>query len=343
MKNATDPDRLVSSENTDRLIRGAKTLKTLVLGETIIDEYVYCQALGKSGKEPVLALKQLSDECFAGGALAVANTAASFCDRVDVLTVLGGRDSREDFIRSNLNEKIKPFFVYQDGAPTITKLRYLENDPPQKLLEIYRLERQNDPRVTAGVISILNEHIPDYDALIVVDYGHGLLTNPIVDCLCRSEAFLSINTQSNAENFGFHTISRYPRADFISLSEKEIRLDARDREREIETIMQEVAGSLSCRNLLVTAGREGNRIYSPGLGFFQSLPAADRIVDRVGAGDLIFAVVSLMAVQNAPPEIMAEIASAVGDLAVEMMGHRQSITPGQLMVQLEKRANNQSF
>jgi cytidyltransferase-like protein len=52
---------------------GASGLKVLVIGETIIDEYVYCDALGKSGKEPVLVSRQVDTERFAGGVIAVAN------------------------------------------------------------------------------------------------------------------------------------------------------------------------------------------------------------------------------------------------------------------------------
>ncbi len=53
-------------------------LKVLTIGETIIDEYRYCHAIGKSSKEPMLAVKQLSVERFAGGTLALANNVAAF-------------------------------------------------------------------------------------------------------------------------------------------------------------------------------------------------------------------------------------------------------------------------
>src|SRR5262249_34936445 len=60
------------SEVLSYLERAAE-LKVLVLGETIIDQYFYCETLGKSGKEPILAVRLHSGEKFAGGVLAVAN------------------------------------------------------------------------------------------------------------------------------------------------------------------------------------------------------------------------------------------------------------------------------
>src|SRR5262245_7024944 len=64
-------------------LRAAEHLKVLVVGETIIDEYAYCEAIGKSGKEPVLATRFLGCDKFGGGVLACANHAASFADHVD--------------------------------------------------------------------------------------------------------------------------------------------------------------------------------------------------------------------------------------------------------------------
>ena len=60
----------------DRL-SSVRDLKVLVVGESIVDEYHYCQTLGKSGKEPILATKFLHAEIFAGGALAVVAVGAA--------------------------------------------------------------------------------------------------------------------------------------------------------------------------------------------------------------------------------------------------------------------------
>ena len=57
------------------------SLNVLVVGDTILDEYQYCSAIGKSSKDPVLALKYHSHDLFAGGVLAVAN----FADKVKLV------------------------------------------------------------------------------------------------------------------------------------------------------------------------------------------------------------------------------------------------------------------
>ena len=65
-------------------------ITALVVGDTILDEYVYCSGLGASSKDPVLALLCKSRELYAGGAAAVANHVAQHVERVLFCTV-GGR------------------------------------------------------------------------------------------------------------------------------------------------------------------------------------------------------------------------------------------------------------
>ena len=59
-------------------IGAVKDLKVLVLGDTIVDEYHYCQPLGKSPKETIVSTRYLSEEAFPGGILACANHISAF-------------------------------------------------------------------------------------------------------------------------------------------------------------------------------------------------------------------------------------------------------------------------
>ena len=81
-------------------------LKVLVIGETIIDQYVFCEALGKSGKEPVLVLRDLETQEYLGGSLAIARHLSDFCDTVSVLSFLGENNEKKSFIENNIEEKI---------------------------------------------------------------------------------------------------------------------------------------------------------------------------------------------------------------------------------------------
>ena len=74
--------------------------------------------------------------------LATANQSAAFCDRIGMLTLLGSKDSHEEFIREKLNPKIDTSFLYMAGARTIVKRRMVETYPFQKLFEVYFMDQE---------------------------------------------------------------------------------------------------------------------------------------------------------------------------------------------------------
>ena len=89
----------------------------LVVGETIIDEYTYCEAIGKSGKEPVLASAIVGTDRFGGGVLACANHLAGFVQVVSTCSrYLGEGGDEEEFVRGVLKPNITPIVSARSPA-----------------------------------------------------------------------------------------------------------------------------------------------------------------------------------------------------------------------------------
>ena len=74
----------------------------MIIGETIIDEYNFCEVLGKSGKEPYLAIKPKKIETYLGGAAAIANHVSDFVRNINLVTHIGTKNEYKDFIKSKL-------------------------------------------------------------------------------------------------------------------------------------------------------------------------------------------------------------------------------------------------
>lgn len=322
-----------SSNDIANYLDGASKLKVLLVGETIIDEYIYCETMGKSGKEPVLVTRQLNTERFAGGVIAVANHVAAFCDDPDLLTLLGQDQEQEQFIREKIDSKVNNIFLYQEeNSQTITKRRFVERYPFQKLFEVYLMDDdEHKPVQSAALCQRLEDILPNYDAVIVTDYGHGMLGPEEVEVLCAKAPFLAVNTQVNAGNLGFNTVSKYHRSDFLCVSENELRLESRSRRRELKDIMLDVAESLQCKNMIITRGEKGCICYSQKEGFSEIPAFGTKVVDRVGAGDAVFSVAALCVAQGAPMEVVGFIGNAVGADAVATVGHRNSTEKVQLL------------
>lgn len=311
-----------SAEDVLSYLQNIRTLKVLTLGETIIDEYQYCNTLGKSGKEPILAAQFLSNEVFAGGILAVANDTAAFCDQVGVFTLLGEYDSYENFIRDKLRPNVSTMFHIMEGAPTILKRRFVELYPFQKLFEMYFMNDQISEACCQTFCSHLSEILPQYDLVIVTDYGHGMFTPEVIEVLCNQAKFLAINTQTNAANRGFNTVSKYSRADYICVSEAEMRLEVRNRRRDLKEIVLEVSKRMHCERMLITRGSQGSLMYHEKDGFFEAPALTSQVIDRVGSGDSVLAITSPCVAQGMPNDVVSFIGNAVGALAVGTVGHR---------------------
>lgn len=319
-----------------RYIEAAGALKVLVVGEAIIDEYQYCEAIGKSSKTPILALRKLASEKFAGGILAVANHVAKFCGEVSMVALLGSENSQEEFIGQNLDSKIEPHFIYKSDSPTIVKRRFIEQYSSARMMEIY--EMNGDPlnkREDRDLCDLLAEVLPNFDVVIVVDFGHGMLSTEAIDILRNKSRFLAVNAQSNAGNFGYHTISKYSSADYVTLAEAEFRLETRERTGDLRASISGVRDRIKCDRIVVTRGKYGCLCFSDSEGLYDVPAFADRVIDRVGAGDAFLAVTALCVVQRAPMEVVGFIGNAVGADAVATVGHRRSVDRIALMKHIE--------
>lgn len=315
-----------SQDEVVQYLDKASSLRVLALGEAIIDEHHYCETLGKSGKEPILAARFIEAERAAGGILAIANHLAAFTNNVEMVTFLGERESHEEMILENLRDGVRPHFLYLPDAPTIVKRRFVETYPLQKLFEVYIMNGcEESAENSKKLLSVLSEMISEIDLVVAADYGHGMFDEASISWLIDKSPFLALNTQVNAGNMGFNTVYKYPRADFICISEKEIRMAAHSRVRPLYDIVSSVAERMHCPRMLITRGKQGCLAWSADEGFFDVPAFTGHIVDRVGAGDAVLSVVSLLARLGAPMEMVGVMANIAGAQAVGTMSNRTSM------------------
>ncbi len=307
-------------------IDSLRKLRVLVVGESIIDEYVYVDQMGKSSKDPVLAMRYASQEQFAGGALAIANHMAGIIDDVNLLTFLGARDSREDFVRGSLAPNVKPTFLYKKDSPTIVKRRYVEGYLLQKLFEVYIFNDEFIDEAQSDQFSALLDSIcSQYDLVVAADFGHGIFTQNAINSLQDKAKFLTINTQQNAANIGYHTISRYSRADFVCTNDGELRADFRKRTGDIKPLVLALAERLHLQNVMITRSKFGALFYRPSEGWSAGPAFAKTATDRLGAGDAVLSWAAPMAAAGLPGSMITFVANVVGAQAAQIVGNRSAI------------------
>jgi rfaE bifunctional protein nucleotidyltransferase chain/domain len=324
--------RRYSADDILRRLAQLQNMRVLLVGDTIIDEYHYCEALGKSAKELLVTTRYLNEESFAGGVLAVANHLAEFCGDVEVVTCLGLPDSREEFIRSHLASNVRPTFFYREDAPTVVKRRFVEQAFLSKMFQICFLE---DTPLNGGVQEDFCRHLetisPEYDLVIVADFGHGIMTQPSITALQESARFLAVNAQTNSANAGFNLITRYPKADYICLDEPELRLAMHDKFTPVEELIVRLSKTIYSSKVAITRGHRGSVTRDCDEGPFSVPVFSQKVVDRIGAGDAYFAITAPCVAAGFPMELVGFIGNAVGALAVQIVGNRSAVSRPSLL------------
>ncbi len=300
-----------------------RKLRVLVIGEAIIDQYVFCEALGKSGKEPVLVLRNISMEQYAGGAVAIARHLSAFCGDITLLSMLGEKKEHKKFIENSIPENIKVKFIYKKLSPTIVKRRYVDSVSKSKNLGVYSI---NDNPLTKSnqkqLDNYLDELIPKHDLVIVSDYGHGFITKDIAKKISSQSTFVSLNAQINAANIGYHMMNNYNGIDCVIINEAEIRHELRNRDTDISILMKKLSDNLNSKYLVVTQGSDGAKLYSSKENCFYECPAfASKIVDKIGAGDAMLALLSCALKIGISNYLSLFIASLAAAQSVESIGN----------------------
>jgi bifunctional ADP-heptose synthase (sugar kinase/adenylyltransferase) len=301
-------------------------LNVLVIGDVIIDQYHYVFPLGQTGKGNVLAVQYENEEQFAGGSIAVANHTAQFVNNVTLLSALGDRDSYEDYIRSKLEKNVAPVFTYFKDAPTLTKRRFVDGDLT-KLFEVYFC--RDEPSFNDEgkfVEKWLCDHVADYDLVLVADFGNGFISPNMREIICSRAKFLAINTQINSGNRGYHVITNYKRANYISLNEPEIRLATHNRHDSLEHVASEVTKILGAKQCAVTRGTKGVVMFDAVKKSFYRVPAlSSRVVDRIGAGDAFLSLSAICLAGGLDSQIANFVGSVAAAMDVQIVCNREPV------------------
>ena len=319
------------------LIDSFKKIKVLIIGETILDQYIFCEALGKSGKEPILALRDIDTEEYLGGAAAISRHLSTFCKQISLLTMVGEKGEHLENIKQRLPKNVNFKYIKKKNSPTIIKRRFLDKISNNKVLGVYTI---NDEILSGKneklFNNILKKTIPNFDLVIVSDYGHGLISKKSANLICKLSKYLALNAQVNAANVGYHSMRNYKNVDCVIINEKEIRHETRDRNSKIENLMKSLADQQNIKNLIVTQGSSGSVLYNKKDKKFNSCEAyAKTSVDKIGAGDAMLSIIALCLKSKFNGELALLAASLAAAHSIETIGNKEAINKTQILKTLD--------
>ncbi len=324
----TSINKKYNYKKIEEIFNNFNKLKILVIGEAIIDEYVFCDALGKSGKEPVLALREIKSERYLGGSLAIAQNISQFCSNTNILTMTGEKKEFLSEIKSKLNKNIKINLINKKNSPTIIKKRFVDYISYNKVLGVYNIN--DDPLIDIDekkLKKFLNKNLSNYDLVIVSDYGHGFISNKSAELICKKSRFLAVNAQINSSNIGYHSMKKYKNIDCLVINEKEIRYELRDRSSDLKILIKKLSKKQKIKNLIVTSGKKGATFYNlKENNFLLSDGLARKIVDKIGAGDSMLGFIALCLKSGLDKSFSLLIGSIAASFSTETVANKYPIT-----------------
>jgi bifunctional ADP-heptose synthase (sugar kinase/adenylyltransferase) len=217
------------------------------------------------------------------------------------------------------------------------KKRFLDHVSNNKVLGVYKINydylNTSDEKLFSKKLKKL---IPNYDIIIVSDYGHGLISEKSSKLICKKSKYLALNAQINAANLGYHSMRKYKNVDFFINNEAEIRHEMRDIKSKTEILIKKLSSQQNIKNLIVTRGKEGALIYNKKKNKFNSCAAfAKTALDKVGAGDAMLSVTALCLKNNFSGDLSVLIGSLAAAQSTETFGNKQAVSKIKILKTLE--------
>jgi D-beta-D-heptose 7-phosphate kinase/D-beta-D-heptose 1-phosphate adenosyltransferase len=317
------------------LLKRITGLRILVIGDVMLDHYIWGDATRISPEAPVPVIDIARDSWSAGGAANVAVNIAGLGAHCTVFGFIGG-DADGERLRSLLTERRVTAVASPGTGTTIVKTRVMVQHQ-----QLCRLDRESptasyaaDP---AKAAKLLEAEIAACDAVILSDYAKGLLTDGLVarvTKLARAERkFIALDPKpKNQLAFNGLDLITPNKREALQLAGIEPAQGTPFPAAAVCARLHELYGT---KNIVVTLGEDGMLLSASGK-VLRTIPTAARaIYDVSGAGDTALAALVLALTSGADLEEAAHFANAAAGVVVAKLG-TATVSPEELLDHAER-------
>lgn len=315
----------LSMERAKAILAGFATRKVLVVGDLFADEYTTGEVARISREAPVLILHHRSSTIFPGGAANAAANLGALGLAVDMAGVVG-EDLMAEPLKGALNERgVNTDLVLACGdRPTTTKTRISAGSKQSVTQQIVRVDREKKGPLPEAVrerlLARVAEAMPHYDAVLLSDYGYGVLGGTeIAELLRLAEQHGVLVTVDSQGDLG-----RFPGAKVLTPNQPEAEAEAGFLIRD-EDSLQAAGLALLAKSraeaVLITRGAAGMALFERGKPCV-TIPAYNRseVFDVTGAGDTVVGTLTAALAAGASlPEAMV-LANVAASIVVRRFG-----------------------
>lgn len=267
--------------------------RLLVVGDLMIDEYVWGAVDRISPEAPVQVVAVDNEECTLGGSGNVVNNLAALGADVSVLAVTGSGRDRE-LLLDKLNKLgVDTRGVFLDPNRLTTKKTRIIADRQQVLRIDRETRKEVEPKTLKSLLKLAEEIIPGVDLILISDYGKGLVTRFLVARLVEIAEKYNKITIADPKGLDF---AKYSGVSLLTPNRKEASLASgleSSNQNDIEIIGENLLGKSGIEKLLITCGKDGMVLFESGRKPYKISTMAREVYDVSGAGDTVIAVLGL--------------------------------------------------
>ena len=308
--------------------------RVLVIGDLMLDEFVWGRVSRISPEAPVPVVEVLRESYYPGGAANVARNVRECGTEAYVMGLIGDDDAgvqlrkilEETGIR---HEAIRIASTFQ----TIVKTRIIARQQ-----QVVRIDRERvsalSKEIEDSCIETIKGLLPEIDAIILEDYGKGFLQQSFVDRIAVLAAGKTITADPSPRNklqWKGVTAVKPNRSEAFSAANEPWNEPAEDptRDRALLAVGQKLLKVWAPKQLLITLGDQGMILFTSDKSPYYIPPRAREVYDLSGAGDTAIAFYTLALLAGATAVEAAEISNYASSVVVAKFG-TATVTPQEL-------------
>lgn len=317
------------------IINNFKNLKILVIGDLMLDVFLYGDVERISPEAPVPVVKVSNMLHVPGGAANVSSNLKSLGVDVTLCGVVGDDETGKKFRNIISSQKINAFFL-NDGRRTSIKTRVIASNQ-----QVVRYDVEDNKKLSGKHIkeieSFLKNRIKEFKAIIISDYGKGVVTKKLIEMVSKlaNENKIPLTVDPKIENFKF-----YKGVTCITPNTKEASEGSGVNIKDNVTLLKaakKIMNRLNPETLLITRGSKGMAFFDS-VGNVVKVPAlAKEVFDVTGAGDTVISVFTAAIAAGANYIDAMKLSNLAGSIVVGKMG-TATVTPNELADKLNLMA-----
>ena len=332
----------LTSTRVTKLLTAARRSRILVVGDVMLDQFIWGSVSRISPEAPVPVVDFKSESFMPGGAANVARNLSALGAAPELFGVVGGDDSALR-MRELLREQHVGCggLITHSSRPTSIKTRIVAHQQ-----QVVRVDRESktplDNATTAQLLEAIEHRLKGADAVIVGDYGKGVVTQNLLDALkelCRKRGvWLSFDPKPvhhlNLTDLSLITPNRKEAFELSDLPDDTRHanpLSDLNLIRTAERLLKDLSPAL----LLITLGEQGMLLCRQGQKLIHIPTVAQEVFDVSGAGDTVIASFTLAIAAGASPLEAAIVSNHAAGVVVGKVG-TAIVTPKELVASFKR-------